>query len=79
MQIEGIFPQAVIGLNKLEVDHNKILKYLQTIEFERTSPSLQKEADLYTSKNMNILADISYLKDEIYSNVKNYFFYKILY
>jgi uncharacterized protein (TIGR02466 family) len=72
MQIEPIFPQAVIGLNKLEVDHNKILKYLQTIEFEMTGPSIGKKADAYVSKSFNILEDISYLKDEINDNVKNY-------
>ena len=72
MQIRPIFPQAVIGLNKLEVDHNKILKYLQTIEFEMTAPSIGKKADAYVSKSFNILEDISYLKDEIYNNVKNY-------
>jgi uncharacterized protein (TIGR02466 family) len=72
MQINPIFPQAVIGLNKLEADHNKILKYLQTIEFEITSQSIGKRADAYVSKSYNILEDISYLKDEINDNVKNY-------
>jgi uncharacterized protein (TIGR02466 family) len=72
MQIRPIFPQAVIGLNKLEVDHNKILKYLQTIEFEKTASSIGKKADGYVSKSFNVLEDISYLKDEIYNNVKNY-------
>ena len=66
MQINPIFPQAVIGLNKLEVDHNKILKYLQTIEFEMTASSIGKKADGYVSKSFNVLEDISYLKDEIY-------------
>ena len=32
MQIEPIFPQAIIGLNKLKIDHNKVLKYLEGIE-----------------------------------------------
>jgi uncharacterized protein (TIGR02466 family) len=74
MQIEPIFPQAVIGLNKLKVDHNKILKYLENIEFEKTGPSIQKEAEAeaYVSKNYNILENINYLKDEIYINIKNY-------
>jgi hypothetical protein len=47
MQIEPIFPQAVIGLNKLEVDSNKVLKYLESIEFEKTSPSILEEADTF--------------------------------
>jgi hypothetical protein len=72
MQIEPIFPQAVIGLNKLEVDPNKVLKYLENIEFEKTNPSILEKADTYISKNYNVFEDIGYLKDEIYNNVKNY-------
>jgi len=72
MQIKSIFPQAVLGLSKLEVDHNKVLKYIENTEFEMTSASIKKEAESYSSKNNNILNDISYLKDEIYNNVKNY-------
>jgi len=72
MQIEPIFPQAVVGLNKLKVDHNKILKYLETIEFEMTGPSLRKKANTYVSKNFNIFKDLNYLKNEIYNNIKNY-------
>jgi len=72
MQIEPIFPQAVIGLNKLEVDHNKVLKYLESIEFEKTSPSILEEGNTYMSKNRYVLEDVSYLRDEIYNNIKNY-------
>jgi hypothetical protein len=72
MQIEPIFPQAVIGFNKIDVDHNKILKYIENIEFEQTNSSIKKEADLYVSKNYNILKDIGDLKNEICKNVKNY-------
>jgi uncharacterized protein (TIGR02466 family) len=72
MQIEPIFPQAVIGLNKLKVDPNKVLKYLESIEFEKTSLSILEEADTYMSKNHNVLESVSYLKDEIYNNIKNY-------
>jgi uncharacterized protein (TIGR02466 family) len=74
MQIEPLFPQAIIGLNKLKVDHNKVLKYLKNIEFETTNPAKEKkEAEkAYVSKNFNIFKDLSYLKDEIYINVKNY-------
>jgi uncharacterized protein (TIGR02466 family) len=72
MQIEPIFPQAVIGLNKLEIDYNKVLKYIENIEFEMTNPSIQKEAEVYISKNHNILENISDLKNEICNNVKNY-------
>jgi uncharacterized protein (TIGR02466 family) len=72
MQIEPIFPQAVIGLNKLRTDPNKVLKYLKSIEFERTNPSILEKADAYMSKNSNVLEDVSYLRDEIYNNIKNY-------
>ena len=72
MQIEPIFPQAVIGLNKLEVDPNKVLKYLESIEFEKTNPSILEKADAYISKNHNVFEDIGYLKVEIYNNIKNY-------
>jgi uncharacterized protein (TIGR02466 family) len=72
MQIEPIFPQAVIGLSKLDVDHDKVLKYIENIEFEITDASIKGEAVVYVSKNLNILDEISFLRDEIYNNVKNY-------
>jgi len=72
MQIAPIFPQAVIGLTKLKIDSNKVLKHIESIEFEMTGASIEKQADLYISKNYKILEDISYLKYEIYNNIKNY-------
>jgi uncharacterized protein (TIGR02466 family) len=72
MQIEPIFPQAVIGLNKLKVDHNKVLEYIQNLEFKISGASELKEAECYHSKNFYILENISYLKEEIYNNIKNY-------
>lgn len=74
MQIEPIFPQAIIGFSKLEVDHNKVLKYLENIEFELTSSAIEKKEteNVYASKNFNILKDLNYLKDEISNNIKNY-------
>ena len=72
MLIEPIFPQAVIGLNKIEIDPNKVLKYLESIEFKKTNPSILEEADTYMSKNHNVLESVSYLKNEIYNNIKNY-------
>lgn len=72
MQIKSIFPQAVIGLSKIEVDYNQVLKYIENIEFEITAASIEKKAESYMSKNTNILNDVSYLKNEIYNNVKNY-------
>lgn len=72
MQIEPIFPQAVIGLNKLKVDCNKVLEYIQNLEYKISGASREKEAELYTSKNFYILENINYLRDEIYNNIKNY-------
>jgi uncharacterized protein (TIGR02466 family) len=73
MQIEPIFPQAVIGLNKLKVDPNKVLKYIQNLEFKISEPSKEEEAaEVYISRNFNIFEDIDYLRDEIYNNIKNY-------
>jgi uncharacterized protein (TIGR02466 family) len=72
MQIEPIFPQAVLGLVKLKLDFNKVLKHIENIEFEITRSSEEKEANAYISKNFNILKDVNYLKDEIYNNIKNY-------
>jgi hypothetical protein len=51
MQIEPIFPQAVLGIIKLEADSNKILKHIENIEFEITRASDEKEANAYISKN----------------------------
>ena len=72
MQIKPIFPQAVLGLVKLKTDFNKVLKHIENIEFEMTGASVRKEAKVLISKNYNVLEDINYLKDEIYSNIKNY-------
>jgi uncharacterized protein (TIGR02466 family) len=72
MQIESLFPQAIIGLSKLEVNPDKVLKYLENIEFNITNASLQNKENVYISKNFNVFEDIIYLRDEIYINVKNY-------
>lgn len=72
MHIEPIFPQAVVGINKLEVDPIKVLEYIKNLEFEISEISKKKEAEVYLSKNFNIFEDINYLRDEIYNNVKNY-------
>jgi uncharacterized protein (TIGR02466 family) len=72
MQIEPIFPQAVLGLTKLKVDPSKVLKHIENIEFRMTGASTVKEADVYISKNYSILEEVSYLRNEIYNNIKNY-------
>jgi uncharacterized protein (TIGR02466 family) len=72
MQIKPLFPQAVLGLSKLEVNHDKVLKHLENIEFKITGASIKENANTYISKNLKILDEIVYLRDKIYSNVKNY-------
>ena len=72
MLIKSIFPQAVVGLSKLEVDHNKVLEYIENIEFKMTEGSIFGKDEIYISKNFKILDEISYLRDEIYNNIKNY-------
>jgi|LakMenEpi03Aug12_release.lakeMendotaPanAssembly.Ray.scaffolds.fasta_scaffold531214_2 uncharacterized protein (TIGR02466 family) len=72
MLIKPIFPQAVLGLSKLEVDHNKVLKHIENIEFIDTEESIKEKANVYISKNLNILDKIDYLRNEIYISVKNY-------
>ena len=72
MQIESIFPQAVLGFNKLEVDHNKILKFLENIEFKTTEASKKGESFCSISKNKNIIQELPFLKDEIYKQLKHY-------
>ena len=54
MQIEPIFPRAVIGLNTLNVDYNKVLKIIENIEFEITESSKEVDSFCFISKNKNI-------------------------
>ncbi len=72
MQIEPIFPQAVIGINKIELDYNKILKFIENIEFEITECSKEGNSFCFISKNQNIFEQLPFLKKEIYIQVKHY-------
>jgi hypothetical protein len=72
MQIESIFPQAIIGLNKLNLDSNKILKFLENVEFELTKPTKENRSLCFISKNKNIIEELIYLKNEIYIQIKYY-------
>jgi uncharacterized protein (TIGR02466 family) len=72
MQIQPIFPQAVLGLTKLNVDSNKIQKYLENIEFELTNSTKEGNALCFMSKNKNVFEKIPFLKNEIYTQVKHY-------
>jgi len=72
MQIKPIFPQAVLGLSKVEVDHDKVLKYIENIELKKTNSLIDGEADTYISKNKNIFEGLPFLKNEIYMQIKHY-------
>jgi uncharacterized protein (TIGR02466 family) len=72
MDILPIFPQAVIGLNKLKIDSSKVLKDIESLEFEMTDKTIDGESLCYISKNMRIFENFNYLKNEIFENVKNY-------
>jgi len=72
MQIQPIFPQAVLGLNKLNVDSDKILKHFENIEFEITGSTKEQNALCFISNNKNIFEELTWLKNEIYSQVKYY-------
>lgn len=72
MQIQPIFPQAVLGLTKLNVDSNKIQEYLENIEFELTNSTKEGNALCFMSKNKNVFEKLPFLKNEIYTQVKHY-------
>lgn len=72
MFTKAIFPQAILGINKLNVDSNKILKYIENIEFTWTGTSIIKQSSCMISKNKKIFEEINFLKDEISQNIKHY-------
>jgi uncharacterized protein (TIGR02466 family) len=72
MQIESIFPQAVLGLTKLNIDSNEIKKYLENVEFEITESSKEGDSFCFISKDQSIFEKLPFLKNEIYNNIKNY-------
>ena len=72
MQIESIFPQAVIGFDKLNVDYKKVLKFTENIEFKMTEITEKNECFCFISKTQNILEELPFLKNEIYKKVKHY-------
>jgi len=72
MQIEPIFPQAVIGINKLNIDYNKVLKFIENIEFEETGSSKEGECFCSISKNKNIFKQLPFLENEIYKQIEHY-------
>ena len=72
MLIEPIFPQAVIGLNKIETDPNKVLKTIENFKFEIIESSNESGSFCFISKNKNIFEELPFLKNEIYKQIECY-------
>jgi len=72
MEILPIFPQAVIGLKKLKISSEEILKYLKNIKFELTEAEQNANYLCFVSEDKNVLEELSFLKNEIYTQIKNY-------
>jgi uncharacterized protein (TIGR02466 family) len=72
MNTLALFPLAVIGINKIEIDSEKILNFLKKEEYKLTNPSENGEANCYITKNKDLLDNLSFLKDKINENVKYY-------
>ena len=78
-----LFPEAVLYLQNINVDSNKVINYLKNLEFHVTKSTVEKRAYSYQSKNLNVLKDLKFLKKEINKHVSYYlhniFFYKMNY
>jgi len=72
MQVEPIFPQAVLYVNKVNINCIEILKYLTKIKFIKTNNTEAGHASCYISEDEKIFEELSLLKIEIYSQIKNY-------
>jgi uncharacterized protein (TIGR02466 family) len=72
MDILPLFPQAVLGLNKLNVDSKTIIDYLEKLNFSKTEFSEKEESLSYASNKLNIFEDLHDLKKEISQNIKVY-------
>ena len=78
-----LFPEAVLYLQNIKVDSNKVINYLKNLEFHATKSTIEKKAESYQSKNLNVLKNLNFLKKEINKHVnyylQNVFLYKMNY
>jgi len=74
MDILPLFPQAVLGLNKLEVNSEEILNYITNLTFSETEATEKNQSLSFASDNLNIIDNIPNLKKEIEKNIKLYLF-----
>jgi len=72
MNIQPIFPQAVLGISKININSNETLKYLEKVEFKITEQTKEGNALCSISKNYDILEKLIDLKKEISLKVKHY-------
>jgi uncharacterized protein (TIGR02466 family) len=69
--IISVFPEAVIYSNELNLNSEKIITYLNKLNFNRIK---KEECVCYVSKNFNIFNEIPFLRKQIESHVKNYLY-----
>jgi len=74
MDILPLFPQAVLGLNKLNVSSEEILNSLKELNFSETEATINNQSLSFASVEMNVLKDLPELKKEIDISIKKYLF-----
>jgi uncharacterized protein (TIGR02466 family) len=78
-----VFPEAVLYIQKINIDSNKIINYLKSLKFIHTESTLNGNANCYISKNLNLFNDLPFLKKEINKHIDFYlhkiFLYKMNY
>lgn len=72
MQIEPIFPQAILGFDVLDIDDNKIINFLEKENFNFTYDLKEKNNPCFVSHNMQLLDSLHFLKEKINNSIKHY-------
>ena len=73
--IISIFPEAIIYANTLNIDSDKILDFCKKSIFKNTYSSLKEKANgCYASDNLNVLNNLSTLKNKIKEHVETYLY-----
>jgi uncharacterized protein (TIGR02466 family) len=67
-----IFPEAVLYSQQINIDSDRVMKYLKKIKFDITESSIEKESDCFISNKLNIFNDLNFLKKEINKHVGFY-------
>ena len=69
--IISVFPEAVIYSNELKLNSEKIITYLNKLNFNKIK---KEECVCYVSENFNILNEIPLLKKQIKPHIENYLY-----